>query len=95
MKTRPFAVNAKMWYSGSAVMMISSPYFTLVPIHAAACCMLATRLRWVSIAPLATPVVPPVYCRKARSCGSIAISGSLCICPSVSASRKRTAPGMS
>ena len=29
--------------------------------------MLATRLRWVSIAPLATPVVPPVYCRKAMS----------------------------
>lgn len=24
-------------------------------------------LRWVSIAPFATPVVPPVYCRKARS----------------------------
>ena len=26
MKTRQFAVSAKMWYSGSAVMMTSSPY---------------------------------------------------------------------
>jgi hypothetical protein len=25
--------------------------------------------RWVSIAPFATPVVPPVYCRKAMSSG--------------------------
>ena len=31
--------------------------------------MFATRLRCVSIAPLATPVVPPVYCRKAMSLG--------------------------
>jgi hypothetical protein len=31
--------------------------------------MLATTLRWWSIAPLDTPVVPPVYCRKARSSG--------------------------
>src|SRR5215204_5191626 len=27
----------------------------------------AATLRWVSVAPLATPVVPPVYCRKATS----------------------------
>ncbi len=39
------------------------------PIHASACSMFATMLRWVSIAPLATPVVPPVYCRKAMSSG--------------------------
>ena len=31
--------------------------------------MFATMLRCVSIAPLATPVVPPVYCRKATSSG--------------------------
>ena len=35
--------------------------------HAPSCRMLATRLRCVSTAPLATPVVPPVYCRNAMS----------------------------
>ncbi|MNP84891.1 hypothetical protein D3C76_1844000 [compost metagenome] len=29
--------------------------------------MLATRLPWVSIAPFANPVVPPVYCNTAMS----------------------------
>ena len=33
----------------------------------AACSTFATMLRCVSIAPLATPVVPPVYCRNAMS----------------------------
>ncbi|MNG17827.1 hypothetical protein D3C84_1018450 [compost metagenome] len=37
------------------------------PRQARACCMLATRLPWVSIAPLARPVVPPVYCSTAMS----------------------------
>ena len=31
------------------------------------CCMLATRLPWVSIAPFGKPVVPPVYCSTAVS----------------------------
>ena len=35
--------------------------------HAAACSVFAIMLRCVSIAPLARPVVPPVYCRNARS----------------------------
>ena len=35
--------------------------------HARACSMLATMLRCSSIAPFATPVVPPVYCRNAMS----------------------------
>ena len=35
------------------------------------CIVLATRLPCVSVAPLATPVVPPVYCRAATlSCVS-------------------------
>ncbi|KAG0890811.1 hypothetical protein G6F32_017554 [Rhizopus arrhizus] len=68
MKTSPFAVSAKMWYSGRAVMITSLPgSMPEVDSHADACCMLAIRLRLVSIAPLATPVVPPVYCRKAMS----------------------------
>ena len=35
--------------------------------HASLCRMLATTLRCSSVAPLETPVVPPVYCRKAMS----------------------------
>ena len=38
-----------------------------LPIHAAACSTFVLMLPCDSIAPLATPVVPPVYCRKARS----------------------------
>ncbi|MNN18450.1 hypothetical protein D3C81_1316580 [compost metagenome] len=56
-----------MWYSGSGVIRISQPSLRLEPISALHCSMFATRLRWVSIAPLATPVVPPVYCSTATS----------------------------
>ena len=84
-----------MWYSGRAVMITSSPGRALPPTQAEACCMFATRLRWVSIAPLATPVVPPVYCRKAMSSGPIETSGNSCLAPSASVSRKRTADGRS
>src|SRR5471030_2540889 len=59
-----------MWYSGSGVTRISQPSLRLEPISALHCSMLATRLRWVSIAPLATPVVPPVYCSTATSLAS-------------------------
>ena len=31
------------------------------------CCKFATMLPCVSMAPFATPVVPPVYCKNARS----------------------------
>ncbi len=34
---------------------------------ASICFTLAVRLRCVSMAPLGTPVVPPVYCSTARS----------------------------
>ncbi|MNV58911.1 hypothetical protein D3C71_1513070 [compost metagenome] len=63
-------------------------------IQAEACCMLATRLRLVSIAPLATPVVPPVYCRNATSSWSISTLGRVWPLPSFSAWLKRTAPRM-
>ena len=67
-KNRQFAVSAKMWYSGSAV--ITTALFCSLKngwIHAADCSTFATMLPWVSMAPLETPVVPPVYCRKAMS----------------------------
>src|SRR5258708_11847192 len=42
------------------------PYTTL---FRSPCSRLARKLRWVSMAPLLTPVVPPVYCRAARVSG--------------------------
>ncbi len=63
-----FAVSAKMWYSGSAVIATSgSSSFRLGRIQASDCSTFATRLRCVSTAPFETPVVPPVYCRNAMS----------------------------
>ncbi len=67
MYTRQQPVSAKMWYIGSAVIEISLPGSKAPAIHAITCCRLATMLPWVSIAPLETPVVPPVYWRNARS----------------------------
>jgi hypothetical protein len=82
-----------MWYSGSAVMITSSPSRMLLPHHAEDCSRLETMLPWVSIAPLDTPVVPPVYCRNAMSsCPSVGSSSGL-PCPSESALAHGTAPG--
>ncbi|MNC38080.1 hypothetical protein D3C75_866700 [compost metagenome] len=66
-----------MWYSGSGVISTSLPSSRLSAISAWHCSMLAIRLRWVSMAPLATPVVPPVYCSTATSpgCGWASRSG--------------------
>ena len=50
-------------------------------------------LRCVSIAPLATPVVPPVYCRKARSSGASCTDCSVREPPAASASRSQTGEG--
>ena len=63
-------------------------------IQALACSTFATMLRWVSIAALAMPVVPPVYCRKAMSSGPSGTSGSFSPKPEDSALLKVTAPGM-
>src|ERR1700736_1269532 len=70
MNARQLLVSAKMWYSGSAVMTIRpAPACSAGRIHTKDCSRFATMLRWVSTAALATPVVPPVYCRKAMSSG--------------------------
>src|SRR5258708_4118718 len=67
MLVRQLPVSAKMWYIGSGVITSSLPSARPPPTQAETCCRLATMLPWVSIAPFETPVVPPVYCRKAMS----------------------------
>jgi hypothetical protein len=74
--------------------MDSFPYSMLLPSQAEDCCMFAIRLRCVSIAPFATPVVPPVYCRKAMSPCSMSTLGSDLPLPRASASLNRIAPSM-
>ena len=76
-------VSAKMWYSGSArddddLIDWRRACAARAAIHASVCSTLATTLRCSSVAPLDTPVVPPVYCRKATSSGfsSTGLSGS-------------------
>ena len=61
------AVRQKMWYSGNGAIAISVPSLKLTESHTPVCSMLARTFRCVSIAPLDTPVVPPVYCRNATS----------------------------
>ena len=61
-----FAVNAKMWYSGSAVSITSAPRLEDTASTSRGWpTTFASRLRCVSTAPLETPVVPPVYCSAA------------------------------
>src|SRR5476649_1804051 len=56
-----------MWYSGNAqTKTICSPCVGICS-QASFCNTLAMTLRCSSTAPLDTPVVPPVYCRKAMS----------------------------
>ena len=62
-------MNAKMWYSGRAVSTHSSSSFMNEPPMASICCTLWSKLLWVSMAPLLTPVVPPVYCSTAKASG--------------------------
>ena len=74
----------KTWNRGRAVSSTSSPYFTSGN-QASICCTFTERLRWVSIAPLLGPVVPPVYWRAptaSRSISAIGIdAGALAIIP--------------
>ena len=51
-------------------------------------------LRWVSIAPFATPVVPPVYCRNAMSSRVTSTGLNGAVAPRASAARKAMAPSM-
>ena len=98
MNVRQFTVSEKMWYRGSGVTTISSASRSRGDIHATACCTLATMFRCVSMAPLGTPVVPPVYCRNARSspataASSIGLSVAARRRPRSSARRSGTADG--
>jgi len=52
--------------------------------------MLATMFRFNSVAPLDSPVVPPVYCRKATSSRVLATGPSASLPPAATASLKRT-----
>ncbi len=55
--------------------------------------MFATMFRLSSIAPFATPVVPPVYCRNAMSSCPMSTRSSVRLRPSASASDSRIEPG--
>ena len=61
--------------------------------HARDCSKFAMMLRWSSIAPFATPVVPPVYCRNAMSSWPSGTRSSARWRPSASASESRIDPG--
>ncbi|MNL18912.1 hypothetical protein D3C87_1400840 [compost metagenome] len=73
--------------------MHSSPSLTSGLIQACAWFRFATRLPCDSIAALATPVVPPVYCRQARSRWLSGTSVNGAWRPARSASPRRTWPG--
>ncbi len=62
-------------------------------MKATTCTVFATRLRWVSTAPLETPVVPPVYCRKAMSSPPTSTGSSASDAPRDSTAPKRTLSG--
>ncbi len=82
-----------MWYSGSAVMIDGASPPSARDSQPSTWAMLARMFRCRSIAPLDTPVVPPVYCRKAMSSWPTAKGFMVFPAPSASTSLKRTAPG--
>ena len=86
------SVSAKMWYSGSAAMLlarVTSPILASAGVNqASACSVAATMLRCVSTAPLESPVVPPVYCRKAMSSSVAPLAVSVRRAPCASACGK-------
>ncbi len=88
------AVRQKMWYIGSGAMAISVPSLKQGEIHAPVCSMLARMLRWVSIAPFDTPVVPPVYCRNAMSSRATSTGCNGAFVPRASAARNLIAPSI-
>ena len=91
------AVSAKMWYSGSAHTMVICSTTGARDMagcdHASLCSTLAMMLRWVRVAPFDTPVVPPVYCRKATSVAAALTGVKVIFSPMDSTSLKRTAFG--
>ena len=87
-----FTIRAKMWYSGIAVTMTSSPGLSASGMKALNCSVLAIRLRWDSAAPFDRPVVPPVYCKNTRSSPASATGENGSAAPWASASARATAP---
>ena len=87
-------VRQKMWYIGNGAMTISAPSLKLRETHTPVCSRLARMLRWVSIAPFETPVVPPVYCRNAMSSRVTSTGLNDAAAPRASAARKSMAPSM-
>ncbi len=69
------ATIPKTWKRGMAARWISSGIFTSGR-KAEAWSALATRLRWRITAALGTPVVPPVYWKRAMSSGPTSTFGS-------------------
>src|SRR5262245_47183001 len=65
-------VMAKAWNKGRMPTALTAASGQSLN-HKVTCCALMSTLAWLSAAPLATPVVPPVYCSSARVLtGSIA-----------------------
>ena len=75
-------------------MATSVPSLKSAEIQAPVCSMLARMFRWVSIAPFETPVVPPVYCRKAMSSAASVTGAKDPAAPRASAARSGTAPSI-
>ncbi|MNV71719.1 hypothetical protein D3C71_1647560 [compost metagenome] len=86
------SVSAKIWYSGSAATLCrwrrSGRRVSAGSNQASACSVAAMMLRWVRIAPLDRPVVPPVYCRKAIESSVAGLGRSVRCAPSANASGK-------
>ena len=97
MPSRQHAVSAKMWYSGSAVTIVMRstclPFLSAGCSQASFCSTLAMTLRCSSVAPFDTPVVPPVYCRKATSSRLMSGLASCRRRPAAIASLNLVAPG--
>ncbi len=87
-------VRQKMWYIGSGAMTISAPSLKVPETHTPVCSRLASMFRWVSIAPFAMPVVPPVYWRNAMSSCVTLIGWNCAAAPRARAARKLMAPSI-
>ena len=86
-------VRPKAWKKGRSARKTSPPSWS-IGTQAIAWFALARRLRWVSMAALGVPVVPPVYSRTATSSawgsGAEAVTGA---CLATSRSQERTVAG--
>ncbi len=81
-------VSPYTWKKGSTAIMTSRPG-SASGNQARTCSTLALRLAWLSITPLETPVVPPVYWSRARSWSASTSTSSGAAGAEASASRQR------